>query len=81
MHQYRLGVNRIESNFAEKDLGDLLESRLNMSQQCALSAKRASHILGSVNKSVASRSAAVITTFCSEPGETTSRVLSPVLDI
>lgn len=59
MHQYRLGVNWIESNFAQKDLGDLLESRLNTSQQCALSAKRASHMLDSVNKSAASRSVAV----------------------
>lgn len=81
MHRYRLGVNWIDSNFAEKDLGDLLESRLNVSQQCALSAKRFSHILGFVNKNVASMSAAVITTLSSEPGETTSKVLFPVLNI
>jgi len=79
MHQYRLGVKWVENIFEEKELGDLLKSRLNTSQQCALSAKRASRILGSANKSTASRSAAAV--ICSEPGETTSRVLCPVLDI
>lgn len=34
---------------------------------------------GAGNRSVVTRSAAVVTALCSEPGETTSRVLSPVL--
>lgn len=34
---------------------------------------------GAVNRSVVTRSAAVVTALCSEPGETTYRVLSPVL--
>lgn len=55
MPQYGLGV----SNFAGKDWGDTLESRFNMSQQCAISTKRDGHILGSVNKSTANRSAAL----------------------
>jgi len=44
-----------ESNFAEKDLGVLLEIKLNMSQQSAFAAKVLNHILGCDSKGVASR--------------------------
>ncbi|PKU44467.1 hypothetical protein llap_5234 [Limosa lapponica baueri] len=59
-HQYRLGVDLLESTSEEKDLGVLVDSKLSMSQQCALVAKRAKGILGCVGKSVASRSREVI---------------------
>ncbi|KAK4811082.1 hypothetical protein QYF61_016368 [Mycteria americana] len=39
MHQYMLGAAWLESSFAEKDLGVLVGTRLNMSQQCALVAE------------------------------------------
>ncbi|PKU47542.1 hypothetical protein llap_2184 [Limosa lapponica baueri] len=59
-HQYRLGVDLLESTTEEKDLGILVDSKLSMSQQCALVAKRANGILGCIGKTVANRSRDVI---------------------
>ncbi|KAK4829413.1 hypothetical protein QYF61_003977 [Mycteria americana] len=54
MYQHRLGANHLESSFAEKALGVLVDTKLNMSQQCALAAK-ANSILGYIRRSVANR--------------------------
>jgi len=40
-YKYRLGNERMENCSAERDLGILVDSKLNMRQQCALAAKRA----------------------------------------
>ena len=50
MHQYRLGDDLLESSFAEKDLGVLVDKRFAMNQQCAPVAKKASDIQGYIKK-------------------------------
>jgi len=60
MHQYRLGVELLQSSSVERDLGVLVDDKPTMSQQCAVAAKKANGILGCFNKSVASRSREVL---------------------
>jgi len=60
MHQYRLGVDLLQSSSPEGNLGVLVDNRSSMSQQCALVAKAASGIVGCVRRSVASRSREVL---------------------
>uniref|UniRef100_A0A670JFS2 Reverse transcriptase domain-containing protein n=1 Tax=Podarcis muralis TaxID=64176 RepID=A0A670JFS2_PODMU len=59
-HKYKMGDTWLESSTCEKDLGVLVDHKLDMSQQCDAAAKKANAILGLINRSIASRSREVI---------------------
>jgi len=64
-YQYRPGNEGIESSPAKKDMGILVDEKLDTSQQCALTAQKANCILGCLKSSVASRAREGILPLCS----------------
>jgi len=64
-YQYRLENEGIERSPDQKDLGVLVDEKLDMRRQSALAAQKANRILGWIRSSVASRSREVILSFCS----------------
>ena len=59
-YQYKLGDERIEHSPTKKDLGELVDGKLDVSQQYVLAAQKANYILGCIKRSVANRAREVI---------------------
>jgi len=77
-YQHRLGDEGIDSSPAKKDLGVLVDEKLDMSHQCALAAQKSNQTLGCIPSSVGSRTREGIMPLCS--GETSLGVLHPALE-
>ncbi|KAJ7410734.1 rna-directed dna polymerase from mobile element jockey-like [Willisornis vidua] len=64
-HKYKLSRECIKSSPEEKDLGVLLDERLDINWQCAIKILKVNDIVGCVKRSVVSRSREVILPFYS----------------
>ena len=60
INKYRMGITWLDSSTCERDLGILVDNKLNMSQQCDMAAKKANVILDCIAKSIESRAREVI---------------------
>lgn len=58
--QHRLGSTWLGSSSVERDLGFLVDSKLNMSEQCAATAKKANRMLRCIYKGITSRDKEII---------------------
>jgi len=79
-HKSRLGGEWIESNPEEQDLGVLVDEKLNMTRQHALTAQKANRILGCIKSSMASRSRGGGSALLLHSGETRPGVLCSALE-
>ena len=59
-HTYRLGNSLLVSTEAEKDLGVIIASRMNMGRQCGVAVRKANCTLSCIHRCISSRSREVI---------------------
>ena len=59
-HTYRLGNSLLISTEAEKDIGVIIDSKMNMGQQCGDAVRKANHTLSCIHRCISSRSKEVI---------------------
>ena len=50
MHSYKMGDTWLSKTTSKKDLGIVVDHKLNMSQQCDVATKKANAILGCINR-------------------------------
>uniref|UniRef100_A0A2D4L5K5 Uncharacterized protein n=1 Tax=Micrurus paraensis TaxID=1970185 RepID=A0A2D4L5K5_9SAUR len=53
-YKYRLGETWLKNSNCERNLGVLVDNRLNMNQQCAATTKKANSILSCINRGIKS---------------------------
>lgn len=79
MKEYRMGKELTESSPEEKDLGILMDEKLDMRQQCAFAAWKANSVLGFIRRDVASKVKEVIVPLRSALIKVLSGILHPGL--
>ena len=60
LYNYKIGDNWLSKTTSKKDLGIVVDHKLNMSQQCDVATKKANAILGCINRSIVSKSCKVL---------------------
>ena len=56
LHSYKMVDTWLSKTMSEKDLGIVVDHKLNLSQQCDVAIKKANAILGCITGSIASKS-------------------------